>query len=283
MKKKTASIYDYPTYYDLVFGSDTAAEMRFLQACFERFVDGRVKRVFEPACGTGRLLYRLARLGYRVGGIDLNPKAVEYCNARFRRRGIKANVQCGDMCDFAVKQPFDAAFNTINSFRHLLSEDAAIAHLECMARTVREGGIYALGIHLTPTRGDATDHESWSARRGQLAINTHMWPIEKNSRDRIERFGIRFDVYKPTESLRIEDVLVLRSYTRRQLNTLIEAVSNWEPLAFYDFGYRIDEPIVPDSETEDVVVILKNVGRRTASKKTGPTTRSQRPAKQTKR
>ena len=260
MKKTTASIYDFPTYYDLVFGSDTAAELRFLQGCFERYVNGKVKRVFEPACGTGRLLYRLGQQGYSVGGNDLNPKAVEYCNARLKKHGISGGVDCGDMSDFQVARPFDAAFNTINSFRHLLSEEAAVAHLRCMSKAVRVGGIYALGLHLTPTRGEPTDHESWSARRGQLVINTHMWPVEKKPRQRLERFGIRFDVYKPTETLRIADVLELRSYTKRQFQALLEAVSNWEPLEFYDFGYQLDEPIVPNAETEDVVVILRNAG-----------------------
>jgi len=31
-----ASIYDYPVYYDLLFGSDVAAEYRFLKACFQK-------------------------------------------------------------------------------------------------------------------------------------------------------------------------------------------------------------------------------------------------------
>ena len=99
MQKTIASIYDFPTYYDLVFGSDTAAELRFLNKCFERFVDGSVKRVFEPACGTGRLLYRMGQSGFHVGGIDLNAKAVEYCNKRLARlqftEGLAAGTPAG--------------------------------------------------------------------------------------------------------------------------------------------------------------------------------------------
>ena len=259
MRKTTASIYDFPTYYDLVFGSDTAAELKFLRGCLERYAAGKVRRVFEPACGTGRLLYRLGQQGFEVGGIDLNPKAVKYCNTRLKRMGLRGRVQLGDMSTFDVAKVYDAAFNTINSFRHLQSEDAARAHLQCVARAVRPGGIYLLGIHLTPTRGEATDYESWSARRGQLSINTYMWPIDKNPRKRLERFGIRFDVYKPSESLRIEDVLELRSYTRRQFMDLLQAVSSWELMKFYDFGYDLDQPITVGPETEDVVAVLRRV------------------------
>ena len=43
-----------------------------------------MRRLFEPGCGTGRLLVKLAQAGYEVAGNDLNPKAVDYCNARAR-------------------------------------------------------------------------------------------------------------------------------------------------------------------------------------------------------
>lgn len=257
METTKASIYDYPTYYDLVFGSDTAAELRFLGRCFDRFVDGPVKRLFEPACGTGRLLYRLGQKGFQVGGNDLNEKAVDYCNERLERLEIKGRVAVQDMSDFEVAKPFDVGFNTINSFRHLSTEKAAQGHLKCMAGAIRSGGIYVLGMHLTPTEGEQTDTESWSARRGQLAINTNMWPIEKDTKKRIEAYGIRFEVYRPTGNLIIDDVLRLRSYTAKQFSKFLAAAEDWSVEAFYDFGYDIRRSIEIDPTTEDVIVILK--------------------------
>ncbi len=105
MEKTTASIYDFPVYYDLVFGSDCAAELEFLHHVFDRYVDGKVKRLFEPACGTGRLIYRLGREKYEVGGIDLNDKAIDFCNKRLERYDLKGRAMVGDMADFAVKKP----------------------------------------------------------------------------------------------------------------------------------------------------------------------------------
>lgn len=84
----TASVYDYPKYYDLLFGSDWKAEYDFLLQCFEKHGTKQVRRVFEPACGTGRLLIKLAQAGYEVAGNDLNPKAIEFCNARLARNGF---------------------------------------------------------------------------------------------------------------------------------------------------------------------------------------------------
>lgn len=260
MKTTKASIYDFPKYYDLVFGSDTAAEISFLKACIKKYVKGRVKRLFEPACGTGRLLFRLGKQGYEVGGIDLNEKAVDFCNARLQRLKLKGRAQVGDMSDFEVDKPFDVGFNTINSFRHLGSEEAAKGHLVSMAKAIRVGGIYALGFHLTPTHGEPDDEESWSARRGHLTINTQMWPVSKDSKKRLECFGIRFDIYTPTETLKINDVLRLRSYTLKQYRALVDSVSDyWEPVGYYDFGYKVEEPAEVNGSTQDLITIFKRV------------------------
>ena len=259
METTTASIYDFPNYYDLVFGSDTAAEMRFLKRCFEKYVSFPVARVFEPACGTGRLIYRFGKQGYEVGGIDLNLKAVEFCNQRLEKHSIEGRALHGDMSDFEVAEPYDACFNTINSFRHLHSQSAAVGHLRCAARSIKLGGIYALGLHLTPTEGEAIDTEAFSVSRGHLTINTDMWPIEKLPKKRMERFGIRFDIYSPTRSFRIDDVLELRSYTAAQFRQLLKAAPEWELVELFDFHYDIRRPIQLDAETQDIVAILRRV------------------------
>ena len=69
-----------------------------------------------------------------------------------------------------------------------------------------------LGVHLTPTQVAPSETESWSARRGHLSINTHMWTKDRDRKRRVERFGIQFDMHSPSRSFRILDELVLRSY-----------------------------------------------------------------------
>ena len=251
------SIYDHPKYYDLVFGADCAAEVRFILGCGQQFIRREAKRFFEPACGTGRLLYALARKGYDVGGLDLNPKAVDFCNQRFRRHGIAESAVVADMSNFQMPRRYDIAFNTINSFRHLDSEERALGHLQCMGKTVRVGGLYLLGIHLSPTAASPSETESWSARRGHLAINTHMWTKRRDRKRRIERFGIRFDVRCPSRSFRIVDELVLRSYTATQMAHLIRSSGCWEVVETFDFSYDLDAAIDVDATTEDVVYVLR--------------------------
>ena len=257
MQLKPANLYDYPRYYDLVFGSDWKAEFDFLRAAFDRFASGKVRRVFEPACGTGRLLFRLGAAGYDVSGLDLNPRAVEYCNKRLVRHGLGAGVFVGDMADFRLPRKVDAAFNMINSFRHLHSEAQARAHLQCVAAALRRGGLYVLGLHLTPTEGTPLEEESWSARRGHLAINTHLQTYDLDLRKRTERCTMRMDVHTPKRSFQICDDLVFRTYTRPQLKTLLAGVPELQLASVFDFSYNLDDPIEIQPGTQDVVLMLQ--------------------------
>ena len=253
------NLYDYPRYYDLVFGSDWKAEYDFLLACFNALAKRRVQRVFEPACGTGRLLYRLAKAGYDVSGLDLNRRAVEYCNRRLERHGLAATAAVGDMSRFRLKRKVDAAFNMINSFRHLTTAEAALGHMQCMAAALAKGGLYVLGLHLLPTVGRPMDEESWSARRGHLCVNTHMWTISRNRRCREERLRMNYDVYTPTQSFRIADDIVFRTYTLKQFRELVDSVPQLEIAAVYDFAYRFDQPLTPRATTEDAVFVLRKL------------------------
>lgn len=250
-------LYDYPSYYDLIFGSDWRAEFDFLTGCFERFVTGTVHRVFEPACGTGRLIYRLAEAGYEVSGNDLNVNAVKFCNQRLKRKGHPESATVGDMSAFTLKKKVDAGFNTINTFRHLLTEEQAVGHLECMAAALRKGGIYVLGLHLIPEQGERLEDEAWHARRGLLAVNTYMWSKGIDARKRYEYLGMKIDVYTPTKHIQIEDEMIYRTYSHRQLRSLLAKVPALECVATYDFAYDFKQPVLIDARTEDVVLVLR--------------------------
>jgi SAM-dependent methyltransferase len=250
-------LYDFPRYYDLVFGSDWKSELEFLQACFEKHAGRPVRTVFEPACGTGRLMYRLAKLGYDVSGLDLNGLAVDYCNDRLVRYGFPPRAFVADMSDFRLPRRVDAAFNMINSFRHLLDQKSARSHLRCIADCLNRGGVYLLGLHLTPTTTEPIDEESWSAQRGSLCVNTRLWSTSRDLKTREEHCRMTFDVYTPTRSFRIEDTVIFRTYTRRQVLNLLGKIEGLELVAMYDFAYDAESPLEIDDSTEDIVFVLR--------------------------
>ena len=254
------SVYDHPKYYDLLFGSDWRAEFDFLEGCFERYTDRVVERLFEPGCGTGRLLAHFAKAEYAVGGNDLNARAIDYCNDRLDRYGHGRPCVVGDMADFGLDSlpggtPADAAFNTINTFRHLGTDKLAVGHLRCMADVIAPGGLYMVGIHLLPTKGLRMEEEAWTSRRGNLQVNSFMW--SKRIERRQEILGMTLDVYTPTSHRRIEDEMHYRTYTAAQFAALLRKEPRWEVAAVHDFAYDLEEPVEIGPQTEDVVYVLR--------------------------
>ena len=249
------SIYDWPAYYEFIYGSDWKAECDFLERIIALHVGDLHGHWLEPACGTGRLIFRLAKRGRTVSGIDLNERAVDYCNRRLKKHGLPQSARVADMSDFRVEQPCSAAFNTINSFRHLEQETDAVAHLQCVAAALQPGGVYILGLHLTPTECEPDEEESWVHRRGHLQINASMWLVERDLTNRFETFALAFDVYTPSRQFRIQDEFRFRTYTSPQFLQLIEQVSELRLVEQYDFGYA--DPIELDGRTQDCVFILQ--------------------------
>ena len=251
-------LYDFPVYYDLIFGSDWKAEFDFLIGCFEKFAKKKVKRIFEPACGTGRLLIKLAQAGFEVSGNDLNERAVKFCNDRLERNDFSRSAFVRVMADFRLKKKVEISFNMIYSFRHLPTEKQAVAHLQCMADATNNGGLYILGLHLIPTVLDERiEDEAWTAARGNLRVNTYMWSKGIDEKTRIEYLGLKIDVWTPTKHLEIEDEMLYRTYSARQMASYLKKVPEFEIVATFDFAYELDEPIEVDSRTEDVVFILR--------------------------
>jgi hypothetical protein len=161
------------------------------------------------------------------------------------------------MADFAVTSPVDAAFNMINSFRHLQEATSARRHLELMARSLRRGGVYVLGLHLTPTRGVPTCEESWQAQRGHLAVLTRLWVKRRDRRRRRETCGVTYDVVTPSRHLRLTDEVSFRTYTWAQLRRLLREVPAWELLATHDFSYDLSVTVPVTPTTEDLILVLR--------------------------
>jgi hypothetical protein len=130
--------------------------------------------------------------------------------------------------------------------------------MDCMAKCVRSGGLYLLGVHLTPTKGELQVKASRGRLVGVISRSTRTCgPSNETRRSEWSDYGIRFDIHNPTRSWRVEDVLVLRSYTAPQMKRLIEKNGHWEIVATHDFCYDIHSPVVVDAASEDVVYVMR--------------------------
>ena len=249
-----ADWYDYPRYYDLAFRSETRREADFLVAVCRKYCPFPVRRLLEPACGTGRLLAELAARGYRMTGLDVSRPSLEFLRRRLARRGLRALVLEADMADFQLPRPVDAAYNTFDGFRHLLSEEAARRHLQCVATALRPGGIYILGFHLLPPDAAEECTERWTERYRGTQITVTLRVLSTDRRRRLETLRVSLLARR---EVRLRHEFPFRMYTAAQFRRLLARVPGLELCDVYDFWYEIDHPLVLSNELSDTVFILR--------------------------
>jgi SAM-dependent methyltransferase len=260
-QKLEANWYDYPRYYDIAFQSETRLEADFFEAAFRKYCPFRVRRLLEPACGTGRLIAEMAARGYRMTGLDLNGPSLEYLRRRLARIDRRASIHQLDMTDFRLPGPIDAVFCTFDGFRHLLSEQAAKKHLRCVARHLRPGGIYILGFHLLPLDVAEECIERWTERRGRTQVTVTLRVLSTDRRGRIEWLRVCLLVREGEQVIRLRHDFPFRMYTAMQFRRLLASIPELELCDVYDFWYEIDRTFPLDDNLSDAVFILRKKSR----------------------
>jgi SAM-dependent methyltransferase len=253
------SWYDHPEFYDIAFRSETGPEAKFIEAACGKYCPFPVRRLLEPACGTGRLIAEMAARGYRMTGFDLSRPSLDYLRRRLARRGLRAKIFEADMADFRLPRPVDAAFCTISTFRHLVTEQAARAHLQCVADSLRPGGIYILSFHLLPPDASEECIERWTEQCGQTKVTVTLRVLSSDRRRRIEQIRISLLARKGGREFRSRHEFPLRMYTASQFRRLLKSVPSFELCDVYDFWYEIDHPLELNDEMGDTVFILRKL------------------------
>lgn len=262
-QSKTIDWYDRPQYFDMVFRDETPMEVAFFAAAFDRYATGNVRRVYEPGCGSGRLVAAMAAAGHDVVGLDNNDAMLAYLRRRLQRRKLPDGVHCtlinGDMTHHVCVPPVDAAFCTFNTFRHLLDEESAIAHLRAVAESIRPGGIYILGFHCIPMDADPECTERWKASHGGTNISVTLRVTEFQRRARRETLRVSIKATRRDGTVeRVRSEFDLRLYTPRQAFALLADVNDlFEIVGVHDFDYEIDESREMDNDLTDAVFVLR--------------------------
>lgn len=251
-------LYTDPVLYDILNTPGTAAEVNVLERLERRFAPTRglaADRLWlEPACGTGRYLRVAARRGRRCVGFDVDPLLLAYARSRKAPAGFLApHYHQADMTGFAAEcglapASVDFAFNPVNSLRHLASDRALLAHFAEMARVLKPGAVYAVGISLTDYQWLQEEEDLWEGTRGACRVSqlvNYLPPEPGTPRGRTETVISHLTVTRPGSVTHLDDTYDLRSYDAGQWRGIVGRSDLVQRGSFDAFGKPLLGRVLP--------------------------------------
>jgi SAM-dependent methyltransferase len=252
-----ANWYDYPEYYDIAFQAYTMREADFIVAACRKYCPFAIRRFLEPACGSGRLFRELVARGYQVTGFDLSQPALSYLRRQLARQRLTGETFDGEMSDFRLSRPVDAAYCTVSTFRYLLTEQAARSHLRCVADTLRPGGIYVLAFRLLPLDLHKERGRRWTDRRGETNVTVTLRVLRIDRASRIVNGMACLLVRRRSKQIRLRHEFQVRTYTAKQFKLLLDSVPLLELCDVYDFRYDVEHPLLLNDKMGYTVFVLR--------------------------
>ena len=166
-----SAVYRYPRYYALGYRWNTDLECDFIEACLKAYGQTKPTRLLDIGCGTGRHMATLAKRGYRVTGVDIEPEMVAYVQEEAKRSAGRVSASVGDLRRLAVPGPFDLAYCFMDTFRFLLTNEEIAAHLRTVAGLLAPGGLYLTDFWV-PRQWDLIGNEihQWEQTEGDTTV-----------------------------------------------------------------------------------------------------------------
>jgi SAM-dependent methyltransferase len=256
-EKSRAREYSAPRFYEIAFELNRKGEVDFLVHCFKRFSSRPVRRVVDIACGTGPHLLRLADRGYKMSGLDLSPRNIEFLRERLGKKGHEGELVVGDMTDFRLANPVDAAICMQDSQGHLLKTEQLVAHLRAVGRCLKRGGLYVFDRYMVSSWTNPARRWTWSKRRGRLIVRASFSalndvdPVSQVFRERMTLEAIENGtrrVYRQTH--------LSRMVFPQELKTVVELAGGFEFVQWF-FGFKPHQVLERSRHPIIMVVVLR--------------------------
>jgi len=142
---------DYASAYDVMYaGKNNAAECDAISVLVERFGDGKVVKILDLGCGTGRHAVEFAARGFDVAGIDFSQAMLNRARLRPRRGSGMLDFIQGDARTYRSATRFDAVLMNFNVLGYMNSNDDLVAALTTARANLREGGVFVADFWYGP-------------------------------------------------------------------------------------------------------------------------------------
>lgn len=100
--------------------------------------------IFDQCCGLGGMSIPLARLGYRLVGVDLCEKYIAMAQSEAKAAQLPAEFHVADAFAFVPDAQLDAAFNWYTSFGYSAEDGENVKMLQRAFEAIKPGAWFAL-------------------------------------------------------------------------------------------------------------------------------------------
>ncbi|MGA6974221.1 MAG: methyltransferase domain-containing protein [Candidatus Binatus sp.] len=175
--------------------------------------------VLDLCCGQGRHSVNLAKRGFKVTGLDLNPDYVELAQQAARARNVAIETVAADMRKIPFENKFDAIVNMYSSFGYLESEAEDLKVLESAVKALKRGGSLLLDMLNREWAIDNYIQNDWhTGEDGTLYVERRDLDLATS------RMHVHFIVVDPKGGRRESVGHNIRLYTLTEMTRLLDRV-----------------------------------------------------------
>ena len=219
----------YSEYYDLLYNDKNYdAEVNYINSLIQFYLKGS-ETILELGCGTGLHACILAKLGYKIHGIDKSKtmlnKAIE------RRKGLenliaeKISFETGDICNYQNGKKYDVAVSLFHVMSYMETNGNLIQAIQTAKTHLKTNGLFIFDCWHGPavlkdkpvSRTKVFENTDIYVKR---VSTPEMYP-EKNMID--VNFDILIHIKKSNKEINLQEVHKMRYLFPDEVSTLLNA------------------------------------------------------------
>jgi len=235
-------------YYDTIYSDKPyTQEAAVVHACLQKHAGGKVTRLLELACGTGRHAFELEKLGYQIVATDYSKDLLAVAERKTKGQKSKVDFRLQDMRELSLPdQPFDAAYCLFDSIGYVQRNEAIQKVLAGVHRHLRKGGLFIFEFwHAAAMlrNYESRRERRWKTKSGELVrVSSTRLDVPNQLAEVIYQFEeIAIDGRKETFS----ETQVNRYFLVQEMALFLQG-DGFEPLDWL-VAFQPEQPITEDT------------------------------------